>query len=600
MGLDGEGTGRAPHRYTLLAWSDESGERTAHIADSRGLSTRRCLDFLLALPLDAKPFGYYLQYDWTMMLRDMPNPKLWLLFRPQCRKIPKDEGGGFVPVRWRNYKLHYLAGMFRVTKRGRSVTVWDVGRFFQAPFCDGTPRSALVTWDIGTQAERDMVAAMKAKRSTFERKQSTKIREYCLLECRLLAKLVDKLNSSHATAGLPLRTWHGPGSTASVMLKKMSIAKKRGWQPAAVKRAASCAFFGGRFEHSMMGEVKGPVFGFDIVSAYPAQLVGLPCLEHAQWEHVENESMLCSAESAVVRYELKKTRSKRAWGPLPCRMPNGTIVFPRSGSTGWVWLDEFRAARAWSNVAFVEAWVLRRSCDCVPFARIGEWFLERNRVGRKSGMGLALKLGYNSCYGKVAQCVGDPPFRSQVWAGMITSGTRAQLLKVLARADDDVLAVATDGVYSRSELPVNVGESLGDWERAVYDAATFVRPGIYWTDSTVRARGLPRRILTEARERIVKAMSLDAPHVELPRVTQFGGAVACVQCTRDGRWSRNERYGQWYERPARISFDPAPKRAPGFRLWDLDGVESRPYGGTPLSLDAQTLKHAAQVAWGNR
>src|SRR5690348_17906092 len=49
----------------------------------------------------------------------------------------------------------------------------------------------------------------------------------------------------------------------------------------------------------------------------------------------------------------------------------------------------------------------------------------------KDGAGIVLKLGTNSTYGKTAQSVGSAPFRSWIWAGNITSGTRAQLLRAM-------------------------------------------------------------------------------------------------------------------------------------------------------------------------
>jgi DNA polymerase family B len=601
VGLDGEGLGRAPHRYTLLAWSDARGARTASVANVRGLSTARCLAFLLSLPENARPFGYYLQYDWTKILADLPNKSLYMLFRPALRKIPKDEGGGFVPVRWREYELHYLAGMMRVrcTRRRKTVVVWDVGRFFQAPFCDGSERSALVAWKIGTAAERKRIAAMKAKRSEFSTADATKVRAYCLNECRLLAQLVAELNRAHDEAGLHLRSWHGPGSTASIGLRAMGIQKKRGEIPMAVAHAALHAFFGGRFEHSTIGIVKGPIHGADIISAYPAACLELPCLEHGRWERVTRERALDACAHAVVRYRLRATGRQFAWGPLPCRLANGSIVFPRSGSTGWVWRDEYQMARKhWPNVEFLEAWVLRSDCECHPFERVLEWFNERRRIG-KSARGIVLKLFLNSLYGKLAQCVGDAPFRSRVWAGMITSATRAKLLHAIVQAWEEVLGVATDGVYSTRRLDLPETNELGDWEHKRYGTITLVRPGIYWTDDTVRARGIGRKHLSDTRKMIVDAIKRGDSRVELPPVQQFGGALACVYVTRDGEVRRAERYGEWFDRPARISLEPGPKRADGFRLFDLPDIESSPYGLVGLSNEARSLKKQAVSAWGS-
>jgi hypothetical protein len=283
-------------------------------------------------------------------------------------------------------------------------------------------------------------------------------------------------------------------------------------------------------------------------------------------------------------------------------MADGTIVFPKNGSTGWAWLAEYRVARThWPQVRFVDAWMLRRDCDCKPFERIAEWFEARLRVGKKTGAGLAYKLGYNSAaYGKLAQSKGDPQFRSEVWAGMVTSGCRAQLLDVLGTRGADVLAVATDGIYMRGAEPaLPVGEALGLWEPSEYEAITLVRPGIYWTDETVvRARGFGRKALTDAQGLVLDAIRAGADHVDLPPIIQFGGAVSCIHLDGAGRPVRSSRYGSWLERPVRISLAPGPKRAPGWRLWELPGVESVPYrAGGALSSEAAGLQRAAKEAW---
>ena len=132
IGVDGEGLGRAPHRYVLLARSDADGH-TDSIERRSGLRTIECLDWFLRAPSDARLAGYFLGYDWTMILRDLPDAAIYSLLRPETRARPADEGGGFSPIRWRRYRLHYMQRMLRINDGDRSVTVWDLGQFFQAP-----------------------------------------------------------------------------------------------------------------------------------------------------------------------------------------------------------------------------------------------------------------------------------------------------------------------------------------------------------------------------------------------------------------------------------------------------------------------------------
>lgn len=595
IGIDGEGCGRKPHRYTLLAWSDAAGKRAAHIENSRGLSTLECLEFVTAIPRAARVYGYYLGYDWTMVLRDVSDRDIYRLLRPELR-FCSNEGGTFSDVAWKHFRLHYLAGMMRVhnTRTRRKVTVWDVGKFFQCAFVE-----ALRKWNI--RAPIDRIANMKTKRSRFSAKQRAEILQYCLSECRALASLVSELNSAHETAGFRLRKWYGPGSTASIALGQMGIKDKRGEHPPEVLDAASRAFFGGRFEHRAIGVFEGPIHGYDLISAYPAATESLPCLTHARWRRITREHALDVARQALVRFRLAPIERDMYWGPLPIRLPRGQIVFPLSGASGWTYLSEFLAAReAWPNVEFCEAWVLLSSCKCMPFKRVREWFEERKRIG-KSGRGIVIKLALNSLYGKLAQSIGRPPFASRLWAGMITSETRARLLRAIAQDPEGVLCTATDGIYSLRPLDLDVGENLGQWEAKRAERIVLVRPGIYWTDETVRARGIGRSALpSEQREAILEALDRGEDKVLLPPVTRFGGAKAGVYCTPEGKIKRSERFGQWYEQPCRISFDPAPKRGPEFALWKLPNVESVPFNPRAMSFEALQLERAETLAWGTR
>lgn len=576
IGIDGEGIGREPHRYTFLAWSDATGERSAHVQDTRGLSTRRCLQFLMSIPKEARIAGFYLHYDWTKILEGLSNRALYRLFRPELRARPKDEGGGFSWERWSNYELDYLARRMRI-KRGSQVRdVWDLGTFYQCPFVE-----ALDRWDIGTKEERELVRKMKLKRSGFTRADSAKVREYCLLECKLLAEAAQKLQRAHENIGLPLRTWHGPGSTAGEAMKRWGIKKKRGDIPTAVQDAALRAYFGGRFERR--DQVICPLphgVAWDIISAYPAATLTLPCLEHARWVWTEKENVALCAEQACVRYSLERTRNKRVWGPLPCRLPNGNIIFPRSGSRGWAWLEEYREACAWSQVRFLGAWVLKRDCTCQPFAGVADLFRRRAEVGRKTGEGLTIKLCVNSIPGKLAQNIGAAhSYACRVWAGMVTSDTRSRILKVLAKHDEHVLAIATDGILTDTDIGLKTGDGLGDWEMSTFENLVMVRPGIYWTDDETKARGLPRTKVRRQRKKILQAILRGDTQVKLTPYQEFGGAKAAVYVTRDGHYRRAARYGEWFETPATIGLEPGPKRAPNWKLWELPGVESMPFKG---------------------
>lgn len=571
LGIDGEGVGRKPHRYVMLACSDGDV-----IERQKGLRTTECLDFFLRLSTrDVRMCGYYLSYDWTQILRDLPDESLYRLFRPDTRAKPESEGKGFEWIDWEGYRLHWLAHAMWIGDDERSVVVWDLGRYYQGPFV-----GALKDWGIAPEVQ-DRIEKMKRKRAVFSWRDRTKIREYCLSECRALSELATALERAHTEAGIIPRGWHGPGSTAGALLSREGIKEKRGSHPPAVLIAAQVAYVGGRAEISCSGRIKRPVYGYDITSAYPYHASSLPCLQHSRWYRSTSERALEKAEWAIVSGDID--RCTVDWGPLPVRLRNGSIVFPRGGARGYWYRDEWLMARSWPNtrLRFDHAFILRSECECKPFAFIRSVFAERLRVGKSTGAGRILKLAMNSVYGKLAQNSGSAQYQSRLWAGMITSGTRAQVLSLMIdhKRLDSVIMVATDGVFSTEERETGP-VVLGGWERNDYpDGVTLVRPGIYWSgDGKLRARGLGRESLERAREELARAIANGGDRVALSPRSAFGSATSCVTRGRDGSYRRSRHYGQWYDIPTRVSLSPGPKRG-----WDwapplLSGVQSEPYG----------------------
>jgi DNA polymerase type B, organellar and viral len=578
--------------------------------------------------------GYYLSYDWTMILRDLDNSGLYTLFRPELRAR---QVGGFERVAYKDYKLHWLAGAMWLRDDHRHVTIWDLGKYYQGPFV-----GALKDWNIRPDVQGE-IAEMKKRRSIFTYREINRIRKYCMHECEALSEFATELERAHTDADLKPRGWFGPGSTASVLLKRHDIQERRGIVPPSMLEAVACAFFGGRAEISTKGYVRGPIFGYDISSAYPYHASQLPCLEHGRWERVTRERALTAkgVVHALVHGHVHDARGD--WAPLPVRLPNGSIVFPRTGASGWWWRDEWLAAReGWKGLQFDHAYVLRRECKCQPFSFLPELFAHRRAVGKETGEGKVLKLALNSVYGKLAQTIGKAQYASRVWAGMITSGTRAQVLRLMLRHKklDSILMIATDGLFSTEEHTVHKEIVLGGWERAEHDSITLVRPGIYWLGGAqilafpeqiadegmhddsidldvrsvagviaegrrigrsqvlirtvrgevktvkttelggtkVRARGLGRDNLDHAKVELALALERDDDHVELAPRTTFGGAKMCVNGRDLERLQRSEQYGQWHTMPTHVSLEPRPKRARDWSPPTLSDVESAPYG----------------------
>ena len=596
------------------------------------LSSKACLDFILSLPDRSLIVGFAFLYDLTKILTDLPDKDIYRLLHEETRaRLVKTDNGGrivYEPVYWEEYSLNYMnrrltVGRWRYGKFGKremteSRTVWDIFRFYQSKFTQ-----ALIDWKVADETKLRHMEEMKEKRSTFDKLTSEEIHAYCKEECAYLAKLGRALIEAHKEAGLPLKHYYGAGSTASVFLERIGAKDLRGDIPGKMREPVACAFFGGRFENSAIGPVYGRCFNYDISSAYPYQATFLPCLLCGHWRHVLRPSgqVLEGSGLALTRWSIPKI-TPGPWGTLPVRSKDGTIAFPLAGKGGWVWKDEFLAARRLNaNVEALEAWTYHTDCDHYPFRDVPEYYRERVRLG-KDGPGIVLKLGTNSIYGKLAQSRGlNPPYQSWVWAGNITSGTRAQLLDALGAHKDpaNCLMFATDGVWTRERLdlgsPRETGTSdllkpLGGWEEKTFDTGVFcVRPGIYFPINPtkdqvkeVRARGLGKKVLYEQWPRIIEAWEKNAEQIEVGGLQRFIGAKSAVhyRASDDSYW-RGDDYGEWVEHRIKVSFNPLPKRrrirADGsLEAWDYFDWESEPYKEAVKSPEALLLQLAEQMA----
>lgn len=638
LGLDGEGIGRLPHRYVLLAAGQEPIPGVPHrhwyIEDANGLTTSQCLRFLAALPRQlqgykASTFAYAFNYDLTKILQDMDEERLYRLFRPELRKRTGDLAfQGPAPLHWQGYELNLVGSKF--TLRGPDsdslFTVWDVWKFYQGKFV-----TALKDWKVGdgeTQAETER---MKQLRSKFTNADMPEIREYCFSETRDMATLAHKLVTAHDDAGLDLTSFYGAGSTASAMLKLMGIKEKLKPTPPDMRLAVASAFFGGRFENSVVGEIFQPVKNFDISSAYPYQTCFLPCLLHGEWTHTTRRADIEEAgvRAAVISYRLQDSPRGEIenWAPFPYRGDDGSICFPSSSAGGWVWREEYLAGERFcakdypGAVVFESAWIYECQCGCQPFESIPHYYRERCRIG-KEGAGIVFKLGPNSVYGKLAQSVGSARFQSWIWAGMITSGCRAQLLDLIALHSNraDVLMVATDGAFSvgvQEVVPRGVveagksfavrsvegtsvepkdtgttetGKPLGGWECGDIPQGIFAaRPGIYFPLNPtpkdigkVKGRGVGKGTILENHQLIVERFRASGvrENVVVKDIERFcGGKTSISYAPGAGTFTRAgggkgiagqdlPHYGEWIKRRVEMSFDPEPKR---FGVMD-DGV----------------------------
>lgn len=637
IGIDGEGiTSGSTHKYVLLGCGDKQFE------DVDGIYWRDAFSFLYSNYRRGVAFvGFYLGYDFTQILKTLPEDKAWMLLTAEGRALRKHRLPGKPPhpVMVEGWHCDLLANKrLRIRTKNCDCPVatcgcqhspWmyicDAGGFFQSSFLTVIdPRN----WNDGDNIVGDSefadIREGKERRSTAVLDDD--MRRYNRLENQVLARVMHTLDMGLHDIGihLPPQKWFGPGQAAQAWLKKIDAPTRVMVQetvPAWFLEAARAAYFGGWFEIMMHGIIPGDSHEYDINSAYPEIIRTLPCLLHGKYTHGEGMPSVRNGNLCLVYAQLhskgdpRDSRHGTAVGVALHRDTHGRILRPLA-TEGWFWYDEVQSAVRASCVSLRRSrflkWVKYEPCDCPPPMRtIANLYLRRLEVGKKTPRGKAAKLVYNSGYGKFAQSIGDPIFGDPVYASRITSGTRRMILDAIAthpNGVNDVAMVATDAVYFLTRHPrLPISDALGEWDYQIRSNLTLFKPGVYWDDRTreqisnsepvrFKARGFRASDLASHIGRIDDTFRSwrdrtpgeegDVSDWEWPSVSfvpSFSMTTA-LQALRRGKW----------QDAGRVELDPKPvvqDSNPEDKRWgiyrDGDIFRSRPYPG--LSIDGEVI-----------
>lgn len=509
------------------------------ILDRSGLDAERIFHWMLRFS-QFLCVGYVFDFDVQQICRQLPPDHLHQL-RLRGR------------VLWRRWRiLHIPNKRFTIQCRysGRSTTIWNVSGWTQCSFV-----KLITDWHIGTAEDRSFIAAMKAKRENLGAESDADLIRYTTLECKLLSVWMSHMIRLHEQSGISLRSYCGAGSTAAAMIRG------KGWMPPVippeVRQCAEQAYYGGRSEISRIGPAGGPIYGYDINSAYPHALTQLPDLDGARWFRARKWN------SHWGFWRVRWKQPQGAWGLFPVRgatLPGGrrsiSLLYPLEGE-GWYHSYEVAAAMqiAPEAVDVLYGWFIEDS-GTRPFGWISETARERLELkAAGDARQIVLKLGLNSIYGKLAQHTGTHPLQCIAYAAAVTAHTRSMLLPHLVRHQHDILLVATDGILSLVPLNVSVGPLLGQWEMSVYPEAWILQAGVYWCGGKIRTRGIDRRGLSLEQVRQIwrQHQTKGVLHLEVRRVLSYRAACAMGRPQDSGRWIRQTRS---------VRFSPAPRRRP--------------------------------------
>lgn len=560
-GFDGEGMDYDGFHalYTLRA-----GELELY-NDGKPLTSQQMIPWLANLPHQTY-VGFSLGYDFTMILRELA-PLTYKSGNSFIKRLLGDRedwtddekkfgiripGLPGIALRYVPRKSLCLTNYYPVNgKKLKTVRISDTFGFFQSSFL-----TALDDWKIGTKKEIATITAGKRGRGNFT--GSIEERQYNTLECVLLEQLMAKFKIACDNANMTPALWEGAGWLATRMYQlHNNPTREETVLPEDIAPLADLAYYGGRFEVLRYGRIRGPIYDYDINSAYPSNMSELPCLlpNHGQWTPDTRGRWTLHSVSWRPAHSFSPTL-----GPLPVRLKTGTVVFPLASAPGakdWYWSYEIDAAYPF-DFTIHDSRSYIQTCDCRPFGWVPDQYQERLRIQAEHGKQAAVapKLGLNSLYGKTAQRVGERPYFNLVYAGIITSMCRAQILKIAYEYPDSkhVIMIATDGIFTSCQIPsiairIIEGKTLGDWDITKFkNGLVIAQPGLYWEpvskpNGLTKSRGISANVISKHR---VNAEKIWDNH-QRDQVYGFDITIPSMFNSLEVSLARNkpERIGQW-------------------------------------------------------
>lgn len=476
IGLDTEGVTRNGKHICCLI-GDSTG---AYLEDYKdGLATHKAFEFLLeAAGKNRILVGYSFGYDVNMILKDCA-PSTLLRLSMGMKATQEFENGRTYLIEWFPGKSFYVARLADNKSVEASALTYDVFGFFQKAFVK-TARE----FNVITPEEDKFLSEMKADRSSFKAKDREKIREYNLLECRVLVRIMDSLRDAMKIADCVPERWNGAGAIAGTLLKRNGI-KDKNYTPEKMMPYFLGAYFGGRIQILQMGEHHN-VYTHDVISAYPAAMIELPSAV-GTWRKTSKFKPGYKWAIYVVEWKLP---DDTLIAPFPFRAKinaTKTINYPNKGK-GVYWFPEVEQALKHypKHIKIHYGYYFKPEEENV-FNWIQELFEARKRFKNSSDpkektAQLPIKLGINSLYGKTAQGIGykgtRPSFQNYFWAGWITSKTRARMFDLAMQDPKNIIAFATDGVFSKNQLAES-GKDLGGWEVDQANYLFIIKAGVY-------------------------------------------------------------------------------------------------------------------------
>lgn len=445
------------NKYFLLA------NENNYIIDIKGLSLKKCLDFLFK---EGKQNNYFfrIEYDINMMFsKEKYDEKLKAFFNSE-------------QTEFYNYKVTYFKNKILIIQKGNTLKkFFDVSNFFQKSFL-----KTLDILKIKMNAEDlKFLEKYKSLRASFNKKDLQNIIKYCLIENKygleIVKKIYELIPEEYKTLSL-----YGSSSLTNKFLSVHKIDSTFNFFGVYNNENFEAAYFGGRMEALKIGTFN-KCYKYDINSAYPSMIKDLKEIIDYKTRKYKNTEII----ETNLYYINVFINDNDIIGLLPQRLKSGYLIFPQD-VTGWYYGFEVQQVVNYSKKYDVYYKITKEIN-----IKLGSKVFNENQIEniyklrqeyKKAGdlKQYIFKILLNGIYGKLCQRVGKAKFQNFYYAGLITSFCRAQLLKAVIENPYDVIFFATDGILTLKKIKgLKENADLGNWDYVEIKKAIVLLSGVY-------------------------------------------------------------------------------------------------------------------------
>ena len=508
-------------------------------------------------------FFYNLTYDAEVILK---------LLGPELNNYKKSRELIFF---YKDYKFTYIPDKcLRIRKKNHSVVFFDIAQFF-------SKTGLLKAYEQNIRPIPESYKEMKNKRGqfskTFYRKNTNKVREYCIWDCKFtkeLAQYFIKLFFDMFT--FYPRRWVSSGYLAEKVLINNGINFPKVEDiPQTVTDFAWQSYFGGRFEMLQRGFI-GKAHIYDINSAYPYAITQLPDLLNGEWWRTD-ERILDDTKVGFFKIKVDVDDLKLV-APFAFRKKN-RILYPSGEFVTYCTLQELQVAGKDVKYTILDSYQFIPRGKKRPFSKfINELYQKRLELKKQNNpMQLPIKIIINSIYGKTGQVsnrIGSL-FNPVIFA-FITGYSRAMLYQFMKKhkLENDIVAFATDSICTTKKVNVN-SEKIGEFSMdATGDDCYFLQNGFYRINDTWKQRGIGKLGSKEIEH--IDTIQRDGKlfySYKVNRVGRLRNSIITNNLANIGKF-------QIYEKQINLNADRK-------RMWmgQLDGFNDKSNGSIPLSFN---------------